>query len=76
MLVTNNRFGLDLWCARLDEGLLEMDLVEDRGTLTKLKAGAALLTGAWRTEQHIRSIVATDLAITRRRRHTWGIHRW
>lgn len=72
VLVTNNRFGADWRRARLDEGVLEMHLVEDRGTLTKLRASAALLTGAWRTEQHIRSIVASDLTITRRRRHTWA----
>jgi diacylglycerol kinase family enzyme len=69
MLVTSNRFGLDWRRARLDEGLLEMHLVEDRGALTKLKAGAALITGSWRTEQEIRSITATDLTITSRRRH-------
>jgi len=69
VLVTNNRFGADWRRARLDEGTLEMHIVEDQGTLTKLKAGAALLTGAWRTEQEIRSIVATDLVITTRRRH-------
>jgi diacylglycerol kinase family enzyme len=68
VLVTNNRFGDDWRRARLDEGILEMHLVEDRGTLTKLKASAALLTGSWRTEQEIRSIVASDLTISSRRR--------
>jgi len=72
VLVTNNRFGSDWRRAQLDEGVLEMHLVEDRGTLTKLRASAALLTGAWRTEQHIRSIVARDLTITRSRRHAWA----
>ena len=72
LLVTNNRFGTDWRRAHLDEGLLEMHLVEDRGTLTKLRASAALLTGSWRTEQHIRSIVASDLTITRSRRHAWA----
>jgi diacylglycerol kinase family enzyme len=69
VLVTNNRFGTDWGRAGLDEGILEMHLVEDHGTLTKLKASAALLTGAWRTEQGIRSIVATDLIIANGRRH-------
>jgi diacylglycerol kinase family enzyme len=69
VLVTNNRFGMDWRRARLDEGVLEMHLVEDHGTLTKLKASAALLTGSWRAEQEIRSIVATNLTITSRRRH-------
>jgi diacylglycerol kinase family enzyme len=72
VLVTNNRFGADWRRARLDEGVLEMHIVEDRGTLTKLKASAALLTGAWRTEQQIRSIVATDLTIVNRRRQAWA----
>jgi len=72
VLVTNNRFGSDWRRGQLDEGVLEMHLVEDRGTLTKLRASAALLTGAWRTEQHIRSIVACDLTITRARRHAWA----
>jgi diacylglycerol kinase family enzyme len=69
VLVTNNRFGMDWRRAHLDGGVLEMHLVEDHGTLTKLKASAALLTGSWRTEQEIRSIVATNLTITSRRRH-------
>ena len=69
VLVTNNQFGADWRRARLDEGVLEIHLVEDRGTLTKLNASAALLTGSWRTEQEIRSITATNLTITSRRRH-------
>jgi diacylglycerol kinase family enzyme len=72
VLVTNNRFGVDWRRARLDEGVLEMHIVEEQGTLTKLKAGAALLTGAWRTEQEIRSIVASDFTIANRRRHAWA----
>ena len=38
-LVTNNRFAPDWRRPRLDEGLLEMHIVEDQGALTKLKAG-------------------------------------
>jgi diacylglycerol kinase family enzyme len=64
VLVTNNRFGPDWRRARLDEGVLEMHLVEDQGTLTKLKASAALLTGAWRTEQQVRSITGSALTVT------------
>ena len=37
-LVTNNRFAPDWRRPRLDEGVLEMHIVEDQGTLTKLKA--------------------------------------
>jgi diacylglycerol kinase family enzyme len=72
VLVTNNRFGPDWRRARLDEGVLEMHIVEEQGTLNKLKASAALLTGAWRTEQDIRSIAATDLTIANRRGHVWA----
>ena len=72
VLVTNNRFGADWRRADLDEGTLEMHIVKDEGTLTTLTASASLLTGSWRTEQEIRSIVATDLVITTRRRHTWA----
>jgi diacylglycerol kinase family enzyme len=72
VLVTNNRFGADWRRARLDEGVLEMHVVEHQGTLTKLKASAALLTGAWRTEQDIRSIATTELVIVNRRRYAWA----
>lgn len=72
VLTTNNRFGADWRRVRLDEGVLEIHIVEDQGTLTKLKASAALLTGAWRTEEQIRSMVTTDLTITRRRHRAWA----
>ena len=70
LLVTNNRFAADWQRQRLDEGMLELHLVEDEGVLTKLKASAALLTGAWRDEQGVRSIAAKEITITSRRRHT------
>ena len=38
LLVTNNRFAADWLRPRLDEGMLELHLVEDEGVLTKLKA--------------------------------------
>lgn len=69
LLVTSNRFAADWRRQRLDEGVLELHLVEDEGALTKLKASAALLTGAWRDEG-VRSIAARDITITSRRRHT------
>jgi diacylglycerol kinase family enzyme len=69
-LVTNNRFAADWRRPRLDEGLLELHLVEDQGALTKLKAGAALLTGAWREQPGIRSIAAREITVASRRRHT------
>jgi diacylglycerol kinase family enzyme len=69
VLVTNNRFGADWLRPRLDEGMLEMHLVEDEGALTKLKASAALLTGAWREERGVRSIASREIVIASRRRH-------
>ena len=68
VLVTSNRFAADWLRPRLDEGMLELHLVEDEGALTKLKASAALLTGAWRDEGGVRSIAARDITITSRRR--------
>jgi diacylglycerol kinase family enzyme len=69
VLVTSNRFAADWLRPRLDEGVLELHLVEDEGALTKLKASAALLTGAWRNERGVRSIAARDITITSLRRH-------
>ena len=69
-LVTNNAFGADWRRPKLDEGLLELHLVEEQGTLAKLKAGAALLTGTWRDEPGIRSIAARDIVVASRRRYT------
>lgn len=69
-LVTSNRFAADWRRPRLDQGQLELHLVEDQGALTKLKAGAALLTGAWREQPGIRNIVAREITVASRRRHT------
>ena len=69
VLVTSNRFAADWLRPRLDEGVLELHFVEDEGALTKLKASAALLTGAWRGEGGVRSIVAKEITITSRRHH-------
>ena len=69
-LVTNNRFAPDWRRPRLDEGMLEMHVVEDHGALTKLKAGAALLTGAWRDDPGIRHITASGISVWTGRRHT------
>lgn len=69
-LVTNNQFAADWRRPRLDQGQLELHIVEDHGALTKLKAGAALLTGAWREEPGIRNIVAREILVASRRYHT------
>lgn len=72
VLVTNNKFGPDWRRARLDDGLLEVHIVEDQGTLAKLKGGASLITGAWREQQGIRSITTRSLTIGRPRSRAWA----
>jgi diacylglycerol kinase family enzyme len=72
VLVTNNKFGPDWRRARLDDDLLEIHIVEDQGTLAKLKGSAALITGAWREQQGIRSIATRSLTIDRLRSHAWA----
>jgi diacylglycerol kinase family enzyme len=47
-----------------------LHIVEDQGALTKLKAGAALLTGSWREEPGIRHIVAREITVASGRSHT------
>jgi diacylglycerol kinase family enzyme len=70
-LVTNNRFDAGWRRPKLDDGMLELHIVEDHGTLGRLKAGKALLTGTWREEPGIRNIVARDITIASRRRHAF-----
>jgi diacylglycerol kinase family enzyme len=75
VLVTNNRFGPDWRRPRLDEGLLEIHVVEHAGALSKLKASANLLTGTWRNDDDtdgIRTIVARHVAIGRKRSRTFA----
>ncbi|CAL8978690.1 Putative lipid kinase BmrU [Rhodoplanes serenus] len=71
VLVTNNRFGLDWRRPRLDEGLLELHIAEDAGTLGLARAGADLLTGGWRDNPGIRSMTATSVTISHVRRRAW-----
>jgi diacylglycerol kinase family enzyme len=75
VLVTNNRFGPDWRRPSLDEGVLEIHIAEHAGALSKLKASANLLTGAWRNDDDtdgIRSFVARHVAIGRKRRRTFA----
>lgn len=75
VLVTNNRFGPDWRRPRLDEGMLEIHIAEHADALSKLKASANLLTGAWRNDDDtdgIRSIVARHVAIGRKRSRTFA----
>jgi diacylglycerol kinase family enzyme len=75
VLITNNRFGPDWRRPRLDEGVLEIHIVEHAGALSKLKASANLLAGTWRNNDEtdgIRSIVARHVAIGRKRSRTFA----
>jgi len=72
VLVTVNRFSGDEWRrARLDEGMLEVHIVEDTGALGKVRAGVDLVTGGWRNNPGIRSIPAQRVSITSGRRRAW-----
>lgn len=72
VLVTVNRFSGEEWRRpRLDEGTLEVHIVEDSGALSKLKAGVDLVTGAWRNNPGIESIPAQRITITSGRRRAW-----
>jgi diacylglycerol kinase family enzyme len=75
VLITNNRFSPSWRRASLDEGLLEIHIAEHSGALSKLRASANLLTGAWRNDDDsdgIRTLTARHVAIGRSRTHTWA----
>lgn len=75
MLVTNNRFSQSWRRTRLDEGILEIHIAENTDALSKLRASANLLTGAWRNDDDadgIRTISARHVAIGRARIHAWA----
>ena len=75
VLVTNNRFNPSWRREALDEGLLEIHIAEHSGALSKLRASANLLTGAWRNDDDsdgIRTFTARHLAIGRARVHAWA----
>jgi diacylglycerol kinase family enzyme len=71
-LVTVNRFSGEEWRrARLDEGTLEVHIVEDTGALGKLKAGADLVTGVWRNNPGIQSLPAQRVTVYSGRSRAW-----
>ena len=72
VLVTNNKFSPNWRRPQLDEGTLEVHIVEDQGTLAKLKGSAALITGTWREQEGIRSIAAPSFTIHRPRSRAWA----
>lgn len=72
VLVTVNCFsGEEQRRARLDDGTLEAHILKDAGALARLKAGADLLTGAWRDNPDILSFRARRVAIGGTRRRAW-----
>jgi diacylglycerol kinase family enzyme len=72
VLVTNNQFNAQWQRPRLDGGVLELHIAQDAGAMGLLKASADLLTGGWRDNPGIRSIVARELTITHVRHRTWA----
>lgn len=75
VLVTNNRFGPNWRRPVLDEGVLEVHIVENAGALSKLKASANLLAGTWRNDDDtdgIRSLDARHVVIDRKRVRTFA----
>jgi diacylglycerol kinase family enzyme len=71
-LVTVNRFTGPGWRrARLDEGILEIHIAEERGALAKLKAGADMMTDSWRGNPGIVSLTGRHIVLTRRRSRSW-----
>ena len=73
VLVTVNQFGPDWRRPTLDGGTLELHIAESADVLGKLKASTELLTGSWReSNEGVRSILAREVVIQRRRRHTFA----
>ena len=75
VLVTNNRFTPSWRRPVLNEGVLEIHIAEHAGALSKLRASANMLTGAWRNDDDsdgIRTISARHVAIGRTRTHAWA----
>jgi diacylglycerol kinase family enzyme len=75
ILVTNNRFSPSWRRTKLDEGVLEIHIAEHSDALSKLRASANLLTGAWRNDDDtdgIRTISARHVVIGRARTHAWA----
>ncbi|MBS9475551.1 diacylglycerol kinase [Ancylobacter sp. VKM B-3255] len=68
-LVSVNRFTGPGWRrGRLDEGLLEIHIAEDRGALALLKAGADMVTDNWRGNPGIVSLAGRSITVVRHNR--------
>jgi diacylglycerol kinase family enzyme len=70
ILITNNRYREQpLRRHRLDEGLLEINLVRGVRQATLLRAGFDLIAGRWRREKSTEQIAAREVIVATRRRH-------
>lgn len=71
-LVTVNAFDAPgLHRSRLDGGVLEVMVAEDRGVLARIKAGADVLVGAWRDNPGIHVFTTRRVTIHARRSRAW-----
>ncbi len=72
LMVTCNTFAGTGWRREtLDGGTLEIHFARDEGALAKMKAGADMLTGAWRDNDGIESLSAQRLRISAARHRAW-----
>ncbi|WP_018387068.1 diacylglycerol kinase family protein [Ancylobacter sp. FA202] len=68
-LLSVNRFTGPGWRrSRLDEGVLELTVAEDRGGLALLKAGADMVTDNWRDNPGIISLTGREIVLRRANR--------
>jgi diacylglycerol kinase family enzyme len=68
-LASINRFTGPGWRrGRLDEGVLELHVAEDRGGLALLKAGADMVTDNWRDNPGIISLTGREIVLRRANR--------
>ena len=69
-LLSVNRFSGPGWRrGRLDEGVLELHVAEDRGALALLKAGADMVTDSWRGNPGIVSLTGRHIVLRRPNRN-------
>lgn len=68
-LLSVNRFTGPGWRrSRLDEGVLELTVAEDRGGLALLRAGADMVTDNWRDNPGIISLTGREIVLRRANR--------
>lgn len=72
VLVTNNRFGRSAWeRPRLDEGVIELHFARGQEVARRIQAGVDLISGRWRDNPGIESIVTRRATITSHRPRVW-----